>query len=349
MDVILDSNIYIADPWLRSLRTRSLIEYLAKTRGILVLPEVVEHEVRAHVRRTFTNVASMLEASARNAERAGLSPLPVIKGDEIADQSFQKWEQTVHEALPRTVLKAVPLPSGILPEVVRRAAYRLPPVRANGKETRDTMLWLSITDYLKSRNSSAPVAFISLNTEDFASSDGLSLRPELALDLADWKGAFEYFPSVEGFLRSYAEPIGHINEAWVRERVDMNEVSALITHRLEHSISPDRWFRISSSEYRDDYEPREVVCVFEPDISLYNLYVWEVESDVVQVLLDFGVNVEADCECRLTRGGSRWREDPEDWSLNRTLTCGAELMVSVAATIRSDTLTLDDIEEITTL
>jgi hypothetical protein len=350
MDVVLDSNILIADPWVRSNRLRSLLEYLAKTRANLLLLDPVEQEVRANAQRMLAEGVKGVESAIRNAERLGVCGVPAFRASESLAASTVAWETAFKLAMRSSVVTRVALEPGILSEVVRRAASRLPPVRANGRETRDAIIWLGLIQYLRDRKWPNPTAFISGNTEDFAGPDGTCLRPDLLSDLEGVRASFEYFPSIEAFLQRYAEPISHITDEWIKARLEMKVVTGLVVDRLTRTLSPERFFHVSDSDDRDYYEPQYVDQVFDPTIELSDIYVWEVESDAIDVFLDFFVEVEADIECRLTRAPTfRRGVDEDEFRWQRTLSCVGELKVSVAAKIRGDILTLGEIEDIEAL
>lgn len=352
MHIVLDANVLIADPWIKSQRLRVLFDYAAKTRSRLILLETVEQEVAAHVQRQLVAAADGIASALRQAERLGLAGAPTVDAPAMARDTLAAWGAAFRRAFNPLVADRVPTDPAILTEVVRRAAYRLPPVRPNGRETRDTILWLALVAFLKGRRFAEPCAFISQNTEDFAAADGLSLRPDIAPDLVGVRGAFTYYPSVDAFLKEHAEPIRHVTQTWVLERIDLGRVRAAIEERLTRTASPERLVRVVDQDYRDWYEPFSIDEVTEASVTLEDVYVYEFEPELIEVFLDFVAEVEVDAECQLMSGRGLMRpsdddrEGPGDPRLYRSLTCAGELRVSFAAQIRGETLHLGDIEDI---
>lgn len=179
MLVAVDANVLLADPWLRSQRTGALFRYIEQAQSRLLLLEAVEQEVIAHMRRALAEAAGGVETAVRQAVRAGLRGLPTVDVPELGRQSYAAWEVEFWRVLHTGVVTRVPVDPGILPELVRGAAHRVPPVRANGRETRDAILWLALVRHLRTQEPPAPCAWISANTDDFAATDRRSLRPDL--------------------------------------------------------------------------------------------------------------------------------------------------------------------------
>jgi hypothetical protein len=351
MDVVLDSNILIADPWLRSQRIRVLVDYLRKTRSSLVLLEAVAQEVRAHMVRLFSSAAGEIDSALRAAERKDLLSLPSFDVQKTIDVTTEAWEENFRRILNPLITKRVDLDSSLLPEVLRRAVNRIPPVSATGREIRDAIIWLSLLSYIRTRNGPAEIAFISSNTDDFAGPDKRTLRQELQKELVGVLGGLEYHPSIDSFIREHAEPISYISTEWVETHVDMNQAELLIHAYLER-VSPAPYFKPSSWDFRDFYEPNITEVVYDPSVELEDVYVWQIDSEKIEVFLDFTVTVEAEIECILIGRGPWLRSslgsydrDEEDRPY-RSLTCDAELKVSMAAIIKDQQLILGEIEEV---
>ena len=352
MHIVLDANVLIADPWLKSQRLRVLLDYAAKTRSRLILLETVEREVAAHVQRQFVAAADAIASSLRQAERVGLAGVPAVDAPAMVRDTLAAWEAAFRRALNRSVADRVPTEPAIMPELVRRAAYRLPPVRPNGRETRDTILWLALVAFLKGRRSHEWCAFISQNTEDFAAADGVSLRSDLVPDLVGVPGTFTYYPSVDAFLKEHAEPIRHVTHEWVLERLDLARIRAAIDERLIRTVSPERFVRVVNQDYHDWYEPVSIDVATKASVTLDDVYVYEFEPEFIEVFLDFAAEVEVDAECHLVSGRGLMRAPDDDRDgfgdprLYRSLTCAGELRVSFAAQIRGEVLHLGDIEDL---
>lgn len=353
MYVIPDSSILIADPWLRGQRARVLFNYLARTRSHLVLLPSVESEVSAHVRRLLTQQATAVENALRQASRHELDGLPHFVAADVAERSFAKWRCTFAESLSAVHVERPPLNGTILPEALRRATERIPPCDQSGKELRDTIIWLSLLDYCRTLSTSAEVAFLSLNTKDFASVDGAGLRPELANDVLQLARALSFFPSLDSFNKVHADRVAYLNVEWVRENLGGTRIIEELVGNYLRTVEPDAYLRISSSEYDDYYQPRETADVHSIEVVLNDVYVWKAFPNDLELGIEFAVDVEADVECTLVARPSRyWHRTydddfDEEFPYSKTLTCYGELSgVAAARIVDDEILDIIDLEEL---
>jgi hypothetical protein len=308
--------------------------------------------VRAHVARLISSAADKIESDLRDAERKGLLELPSFDAQTTIEATMKSWDQNFGRVLNLSFTRRVDLDSSLLPEVLRRAVERVPPVSAAGREIRDAIIWLSLLSYIRTQKWPSEVAFVSLNTDDFAGTDKRTLRPELQADLTGIRGRIEYYPSIDSFIRDHAEPISYISKEWVESRLDMEEVKSRIQAHLERA-APALYFRPSDSDYRDYYDPNVMEVVYEPSVTLDDVYVWQIDSEQIEVFLDFTVEAEAEIECHL-KGGPLWSrsvfsdysEFDDGYRPYRSMTCFAELRASLAAIIKDGQLILGDIEEV---
>ena len=355
MDVALDANIFLSDPWLQSKRLEAVLHYLKKTRSRVLLLAAVETEVRAAYARHVGGAVDGLEGALRDARRHNVQNLPAIELASLRDITMKAWEAQFNKVLPPALLARIPLDDRILSEVVRRAAERLAPCSNSGKEVRDAVIWLSLLAYLNAQRSPTQIAFISANTRDFAGPDGATLRSELLDDLRTVKGGLEYHSSLESFIKEHAEPIRHITTEWVAERVDTEAVQALLKNYLE--LTDPIYFRIADSDYSDYYEPNKVEVVYDPSVTLNDVYVWKHDEGRIDVFLEYYAYAEAEVGCDLIREPSRYRGeryygdydrdyDDDEFRRYRGFTCYAELTVTVAAQVKEDTLVLDELDEV---
>lgn len=352
MLVAVDANVLIADPWLRSQRTGALFRYVEQTRSRLLLLEAVEQEVAAHMRRALADAAGGVESAVRQATRAGVHGLPAVNAAELGRRSYEAWEAEFRRAPHPGVATRVPLDPTILPEVVRRAAHRVATVRANGRETRDAILWLALVRHLRSRRPPTACVWISANTDDFAAADRRSLRPDLQPDLEGLPARFDYFPSVDAFLQTHAQPITHITVEWVQERLNAAEAHALIADAVRRVGQLGRHLRVVNEAWYGEFEPITAEEITEVAATLDDVHVWDVADDLADVFLNFDVQVSANAQCRATA--------PDTWPQQRsrgfygerrfyeTLPCHAAYRVSVAAEIQGGALRLSGVEHVAT-
>jgi predicted nucleic acid-binding protein len=198
MDIILDTNIILTDFFLKSKSFKVLFDYLAKTNSDLLIPEIVFKE-------TIHKYEEKLISELSNYDNT------VNKLNSLLDDTvFKKVNIDISKKVSKysNFLKNVKKPSydsskeiivkykdSFLEETIRRAIYRLKPCSNKGQEFRDTILWLTIIDYLKSiYKDDRKIIFISNNFKEFADSEtkNKNLHPDLFKEVNELRACFEF-------------------------------------------------------------------------------------------------------------------------------------------------------------
>jgi hypothetical protein len=122
MDIALDANILIRDPWLRSQDMRILLDHVQRSRDLILLSEVVRIEVKAHFEREFSNHIRSIESACKNASRIGVVGIPDFSPDEMLQETVAQWDARFQEVLNQEVVTHIPIPGDLLPEVVVSSA-----------------------------------------------------------------------------------------------------------------------------------------------------------------------------------------------------------------------------------
>ncbi|MDO9354119.1 MAG: PIN domain-containing protein [Solirubrobacteraceae bacterium] len=178
--VLLDSNIYCGDWFLRGAPFRYLCHFLNNEGHTLLVPRVVLEEV-ANVRlRKFSEEAVV-------AGRA-IAALNRLNGNDITTASTlpaaKKYE--LLSLLKESIEGVVVLEYNTLPhdEIFQRALKVQRPFREGEKGYRDTLIWMSLLAFLKTQNRPEQVAFITTNKNDFfTQSEDAEFHPDLRADL----------------------------------------------------------------------------------------------------------------------------------------------------------------------
>lgn len=92
-------------------------------------------------------------------------------------------------------------------DVVYRALKIIAPFRENEKGYRDTLIWLSLLNFLKGKTKNDTVVFITRNYSDFFSKDNQLLQPALAKDIECSKipSEISLFTSMSDFIKKNLE------------------------------------------------------------------------------------------------------------------------------------------------
>lgn len=181
MFVLLDSNVYCGDWFLKGAPFRYLCHFLNNEGHTLLVPRVVLDEV-ANVRaRKFSEeaaaagkaIAALHLLNGNDAKAASALPaareydLLVILRESIEDISVLEYNTLPHD------------------EIFRRALKAQRPFREGEKGYRDTLIWLSLLAFLRQQTRSEEVAFVTTNKNDFFSqAEETEFHPDLRGDLA---------------------------------------------------------------------------------------------------------------------------------------------------------------------
>ncbi|MBA2535385.1 MAG: DUF4935 domain-containing protein [Rubrobacter sp.] len=356
MDVALDSNVFIKDPWLNSQRTRALRDYLAKTPYRMVLSEVVEAEVRARRRREFDEKAGSAADSLAKARKAGVIGLLDFDPRDAVDITMNAWEARWGEFLDAASARRVGIRAEEAVEAARRAAFREAPCSPKGEGVRDALIWLAlVADAADSEGGSGEhgLAFISENTKDFAAPARRTLREELMGDVRGRGSRLAYYASLEDFLRERAEPVDHVTREWVLSRLGPSQLEALVREYLRSGGAHNAW-RVKDAARRDIYE-----IAGEPDLKTVNLkledfYVWQFDDGHAELRMTLGAEVEAMIdglnvpEPWISYDGTPYYDQEEDLEHPAVLEleCLALLAVRASARLEEDGLTEPVLEDI---
>lgn len=213
MDVILDTNVYDEDLFLRKPDYTALIAYLRRTRSQLLIPEITKREVSKHLRKVAqTDLSRLKTNSAVFTKLIDYSP-PTL---DFTVEHLQKYHDRQLRRAPRNIIKT---PQIELETVVSRSLTETPPFRKSDKGMRDTIFWLTILDYLKNVDS-RHVALISNDQGDFGRDN--TLKKELINELIDLelKDRLSFYSTVGEFLSVHANPIQYIDEDLITEAIE---------------------------------------------------------------------------------------------------------------------------------
>jgi len=207
MDVILDSNIYLAlleshgQGFLSAGNFASLMAYLRRTDSRLLIPHPVLLEVLArYTERTAQTTQKATSASTSLQKRLMTTTKvfpPFVKLDA---ERTALTERLLHPATGVTVMLLTDYTGVPLEEVVRRGADRIRPANPNGEELRDVIIWLMALSFAS--NHKQALAFVSAD-QTFQANDG-KLHPTLADDLTSRGVSISFYASIDEFIAANA-------------------------------------------------------------------------------------------------------------------------------------------------
>lgn len=351
MDVAIDANILIRDYWLGSFNIRVLFDYIRKTQSYILIHEIVKDEVRGKLKRDVLETSEEINKALKGArKRLHEKNIPLIEADSFVKAVLDKWEANFQKKMDTNIAKILPLDNTALPEAIKRAIERIPPCHQQGEQMRDAIIWLNLIEYCKKHHTVNELAFISENTNDFASKDKLSLHPVLLNDIHNNGVKILYYSSLEDFIKVQAQPIKHITFDWINIHIDLEKVENLIEQQEE--LYQAFQYTINDVKDRQYYVPVGEPYIYERNISLNDFYVWAFDSRI-EATLDFRVHLMADIDCIHRDYGEDFYHSyllEEDHgglsSVVHSEACSAELHFEISVEIKGDTLTLLNVENV---
>lgn len=171
--IILDSNVFIADYWLRSSSFVLLREYLNKTGARLVVPRIVLEEVINHHREALDEVKTEIRDVRRTLSRLLRSARgPIAELVQInkasKDDPYERFLENEFKKMGVQVPEYDDIPHK---DIVARDLRRARPFQQSGKGYRDALLWETVLRNCVKKN--VVTVFITQNTADFCDSKNL--------------------------------------------------------------------------------------------------------------------------------------------------------------------------------
>lgn len=359
MDIAIDTNIIIRDLWLRSQATRLLLDYINRTDSRLLVGEIVIKEAEAYFKRLIEQNLSSVESAVHNASKNYLVGLPNIDHDKTFNETYINWRSNFDIILRKGTGVIYGTDTEVLNEAVRRCIERIPPSKDTGEGMRDVVIWLNFLAYCKERLKTYKgyhVAFISGNTRDFAdTSNSNEFKSQLLDDIEKTEVKVDYYPSLEAFIENQVKPISHVTVDWIEGRIDFGQIRSMIEKHLEGNYyswrKPYDYFSISDDKLRESYKISGMPQIYQLDIDLEGLKVFEFDDTHIETSLDFFVYTEADIDCQVSDSKNIYSHNEYDYLRlqrldEKSLVCFAELRVFISAVIKGEQIEILEIEDI---
>jgi hypothetical protein len=224
MDVILDSNVYLSDVRMESIRFKNLFDYLRRTKSSLVFPMLVVEE-------TVSKYRSQLEAQTKKARKEveQLNRLLIGKDDRIridiqsryaVRQMRQKFRAPAKGVSVRFHAKTAEID---VSEVFMRGVKRRRPASDDGEELRDVIIWMIVLQFAKTENK--PVAFISADNGFWADAE---VHEHIRSDIEGSKVDVSIFRTIDDFVKASAPAPTSVDSEAVSKFFDISTLSETI-------------------------------------------------------------------------------------------------------------------------
>ena len=277
--VILDTNIYLGGFYLSPEKTQAFQRFLGVRAATLLVPSVVDLEVRNRFKQT---VKDDLHTIAKS-RLSHFNLIEIPKAEQLEKQLntlYQNFISSVqHEKIDCSKLN--------IETLIEKAVVKHKPFDNKGRGFQDAMIWQALIHYLQ-QNEGREAILVTGNSKDFGVEGQLDESLLRELEKHALGGRVQYFNSLNEFLTGCAQPSEFIDESFIRRAIDehVNESASQIPpSELEIEIGrlqTRESHQIASSFYINQY-------------SIDGYYILE-ESDgiislAVEFVMDFIVNL----------------------------------------------------------
>jgi hypothetical protein len=293
--IVLDSNIFISDYWLKKPSALLLEAFLRRTKAKLVIPRVVVEEVKNKHSQHVADATEIFRAAETKATKAGkeLANLLDVESEVSLHQpESNKSYDTFFDDKLKALQATIPDYSDIRHEtIVKRAIAKKKPFRSDDRGYRDALIWEAVLTVCSSKETTA---FISNDTEAFWKDD--DLHPDLKDDLSTKQipsDRFRVFKSLLAFTDECVLPLLTQERDYLTliksgnfEGLDISEEIELNNDAISEAVNNRPKLMRDDAEYS---EPT-VTGVYEArDINVHEAS--EASEQILIVSLNFSVEV----------------------------------------------------------
>jgi hypothetical protein len=295
--VFIDSTELFDSPLLASAEWRELLGRGVRYEITLYFPELVIRETERHYTRKLHEDVEATRRSEGGLRSRGFAVVEQPLADQ-RDRLLEAFRPTVQEKIDKSQSVVLPMPQVPHSEVVERELDKRKPFNANGKGYRDTLIWLSILERLRSRPASwhghMPV-FVSGNTRDFCRDggglhDGLlaeirSIDPDLTMEhyasISELAAALRsMFAAADAVRLTRAHEVGAVNRVH-------NAIARAVYDEAERLVD----LEVTDSDYLDSRLNGLIIENLEPS-DVNNITVTAI--DVEEASFSYKVHEEFD-------------------------------------------------------
>lgn len=276
MKIILDTNIIVNNYYLNSPKFIGLFGYLNKTRSKLILQNFVFDEVRKKYKEE-------IDRYCKQDEKDNRILFNKVKKNE-AEDFIKAYDSFLVKFVSDKKISVVKGKNISSKKLFERALRQTPPFDSVGRGFRDTLIWLSVVDMVKS-NPTEYFCFITANTKDFGS-ENLLLR--LQEDLGEDKDRLIYFNSLAEFLSEYGDKISFINEKFLHNFFWFQDSF------FERIIDVDNISNSAIDEIPSSYDIDSIEDMTINNVEIDDFYIYSATKKFYKVQVEVLVTLELD-------------------------------------------------------
>ncbi|MGO4708202.1 PIN domain-containing protein [Chryseobacterium sp. 2TAF14] len=293
MNIILDTNIFRADFFLKSKDFEVLFDYTEKTHSNIILLDIVLQEIEKLYDEELKE-----KYEAFKKVNFDLKKLLSEQNLELIEIDFEKQKKIFKENLLEKCQisdynEVFKLDDSVFANIVKRAIYKEKPFKNNGTGFKDAILWESIIKYLQ-HNQYQDIIFISNNVKDFADENNKNkLHPFLVDEIKHLNPKIYYYSSVKDFIEKHSNSINSINSKWLVTNIDEKLYFEKIREAIEvfDTKKINDWFEIQNPNLKTTGKIKLDRVFFGKS---ENFYVYEMSSK--ELIINFNQDIEVELE-----------------------------------------------------
>lgn len=202
MIIYLDTNIFYKNWFLESAHFQYLFNFVNNDGHDLIISKVVIEEIENIRDREINSTIEKIEKEFAYLNKRLKNDIN-ISVQSLIDESYS-MEKLLHNSVDG--LNILDYSSVPQTEVVNRALKNKRPFQEGEKGYRDTLIWLSLLDFIKNNDIKDDIIFISANKDDFYNKNkkGTEFHDELLIDLKDKniENSFTPHESLYSFIKN---------------------------------------------------------------------------------------------------------------------------------------------------
>ena len=237
MKIFLDTNIFYNDWFMKNANFKYLFNYINNDGHSLVLSKLVVQESENIRNREIKEAVNEINKNIKKAQKLN-SKILNFDSEKIGIESYNLIDLI---KLKTDYIEIVDYESVSHNEVVERALINKKPFIEGEKGYRDTLIWLSFLEYLKNKEITEEIAFISQNSSDFFKIKNkiVSFNQDLSEDLLAMNLEITPFSSLFDFINNNVDKDAHILDYYNSEDLFEEFITDSATEYLENLSNSD--------------------------------------------------------------------------------------------------------------
>jgi rRNA-processing protein FCF1 len=304
MKVVLDSNIVIADFWMKSNSFKILFESARQGKIEIFIPEVVVDEIFNKYIQRLQKAKADIESELISYNKLTHEEKKSGITDKDINEATDKYKTHFKKVVSENKIKILAYPNTKHKFLAKKAMLKLKPFNSNEKGYRDCLIWENIKNLLTEEDAVIALPeliFLSNNHKDFANSEN-ELHPDLISELEyeqfDSKSVIVY-PNLNEFndkqARLFFEQASTFENKLRNGELDslnLNKISS--DYLFEHFVGSELYYSdFESSEIPDESSEPTVKAIDENyDVKIVSVRKFNASEFIVDI--EFEVESEID-------------------------------------------------------